>query len=80
MKSLTSKIASVLFLMGAGYALYHLLLTDEARESVHDSVTMVKDVYTTVTENIVDHRGVEMTEDVLPNQVATQAQWEALGY
>ena len=79
-KHITAGLTGVLLVAGVGYALYNILLTDEAKRALKSSYTSVKEAYTLISDCIVDRRGVVVTEDELPNQVATRVQWEALGY
>ena len=80
MGKLIRKLGFVLVLAGAGYAAYQLLLTDEAKESLKNSYSSIKDAYGRVTEIMSDTHGIVMGEDELPNQAATRLQWEALGF
>lgn len=79
-KHLTAGLTGVVLVAGIGYALYNILLTDEAKRALKSSFTSVKGAYSLINDCIVDRRGVVITEDELPNQVATRLQWEALGY
>ena len=77
---LLSKLAVPVLLAGVGVALYQLLLTDEAKNSLKNSYGVVKDAYQGITDKFIDMRGIVMDEGELPNQEATRLQWEALGY
>lgn len=79
-KHITAGLTGMLLVAGVGYALYSILLTDEAKTALKSSYTSVKGAYMLISDCIVDRRGVVVTEDELPNQVATRVQWEALGY
>ena len=80
MGKLVRRVAFVLVLVGAGAVAYRVLLTDEARQSLKNSYATIKEAYGRVSELVGDVRGIEQTEDELPNQVATRLQWEALGF
>ena len=80
MRKLVGKLGFLLILVGAGAVAYRVLLTDEARKSLKDSYSSIKEAYGRVSELVGDVRGIEQTEDELPNQAATRLQWEALGF
>ena len=80
MRRLVGKLGFVLVLVGAGAIAYRVLLTDEARKSLKNSYSSIKDAYGRISEIVSDVRGIEQTEDELPNQAATRLQWEALGF
>ena len=73
-------IGLILLAGGVGVALYQMLLTDEAKNSLHNSYLRVKDAYTQIKETLVDVHGIVMEENELPNQESTRLQWEALGF
>lgn len=80
MKKLRSRLVSVGLLAGIVVAAYKLLLTPEARESLKRAGKTIKESYDTITRAYGDAQGETMQEDVLPNRVATEAQWEAIGF
>ena len=80
MGKLVRRLGFVLVLAGAGYACYQLLLTDEAKKSLKNSYSSIKEAYGRVTEIMGDARGIVVGEDELPNRAATRLQWESLGF
>lgn len=80
MGKLTRSLTFILLAVGAGALAYRLLLTDEARKSLKNSYSSIKDAYERVTEIVSDAHGLEVGEDELPNREATRLQWQALGF
>lgn len=63
----------------AGLVAYRVFLTDSARESLRAGAKTAKDACERIMDTISDKQGSVMEEDVLPNRVRTEQQWEALG-
>ena len=70
----------IILACGVGVALYNTLLTDDAKESLHNSYLRVKEAYGQIKDNLIDVHGIVMEESELPNQESTRLQWEALGF
>lgn len=77
---LTGTLISAAVVAASGFALYRILLTDDARMSLRSTIKSVKSTYTQISDALIDRRGVIMSDGDFPNQVATREQWEALGY
>ena len=80
MGTIKRTLGIALLVAGAGVAAYHLLLTDEARNSLKNSYSSVKSAYSRISEVVSDAQGIVVGEAELPNQEATRLQWEALGF
>lgn len=72
----------VFLLAGAsvvGVIAYRVLLTDSARENLRASVKTANKACKDILDVISSSQGAVIEEDVLPNRVRTEEQWEALG-
>ena len=69
-------------LTSLGFAVYYLLLTEEARRSLKDAKATVTDSYQKMSNVIQDATGIVMEEDeeYLPNRDAVVEQWKNIGF
>lgn len=80
MKTIKRTLVLTLLVTGVGVALYNTLLTEEAKNSLHNSCERLKDAYEQIKDSLVDVHGIVVEQSELPNQEATRLQWEALGF
>lgn len=69
-------------LTSLGFAVYYLLLTEEARRSLKDAKATVTDSYQKMSNVIQDATGIVMeeNEEYLPNRDAVVEQWKNIGF
>ena len=69
-------------LTSLGFAVYYLLLTEEARRSLKDAKATVTYSYQKMSNVIQDATGIVMEEDeeYLPNRDAVVEQWKNIGF
>lgn len=79
MKSLKRTLFAAGVLALSGVALYKLLLSDEARQSLRDGFGAVREACEKVCDTVNESYGVVMTDDA-SNRENTRRQWESLGY
>lgn len=82
LKKIRNRIILYSVLTSLGFAVYYLLLTEEARHSLKDARATVKDSYHKMSDVIQDATGVVMeeAEEYLPNREATIEQWKNIGF
>ena len=82
LKKIRNRIILYSVLTSLGFAMYYLLLTEEARHSLKDARAAVKDSYHKMSDVIQDATGVVMeeAEEYLPNREATIEQWKNIGF
>lgn len=82
LKKIRNRIILYSVLASLGFAVYYLLLTEEARHSLKDARATVKDSYHKMSDVIQDATGVVMeeAEEYLPNREATIEQWKNIGF
>ncbi|MDO5118889.1 MAG: hypothetical protein Q4D48_02290 [Coriobacteriales bacterium] len=82
LKQIRNSVIGVVVLSSLGVAAYYLLLTDEARKSLHEAFDSVVDSYHTISDTIQDLTGIVMDEDkeYLPNRESIIEQWKSMGF
>ena len=81
-KKIRNTIILYSVLTSLGFAVYYLLLTEEARRSLKDAKATVTDSYQKMSNVIQDATGIVMEEDeeYLPNRDAVVEQWKNIGF
>ena len=82
LKKIRNRVILYSALTALGFAVYYLLLTEEARHSLKDAKATVRDSYHKMSDVIQDATGivVEEEEEYLPNREATVEQWKNIGF
>ena len=67
---------------GAGVVAYYTLLNERARTELKRAIKTVGNSYHQLYGMFEDNTGIIMEDDkeTLPNRIATELQWEALGF
>ena len=81
-KKIRNTVILYTVLTSLGFAVYYLLLTEEARRSLKDAKATVTDSYQKMSNVIQDATGIVMEEDeeFLPNRDAAVEQWKNIGF
>ncbi|MBQ9007530.1 MAG: hypothetical protein IJ092_14355 [Atopobiaceae bacterium] len=81
-KKIRNRIILYSVLTSLGFAVYYLLLTEEARHSLKDAKATVTDSYQKMSNVIQDATGIVMedSDEFLPNRDATVEQWKNIGF
>lgn len=66
-------------LTAAGFVAYRVLLTESAKESMRAGVNTARRACEEILDVVSTSQGSVVEEDMLPNRVRTEEQWEALG-
>ncbi len=80
MKRLRNQLILVAVLGISCLAVYELMLTKEAKESLKGAMSSVSGSYSRISGIISNHIGLVMEEETLPNRADALRQWAEIGY
>ena len=82
LKKLRNRVIGITILAGMGVAFYYVVLTPEARQSLHEARFAVMDSYHKMTNTIEGMSSIVLEEDhaYLPNREAIIEQWKSMGF